>query len=285
MSLSPRAPLAALLVSLLLSPAALAVEVIAHRGASYDAPENTVAALKLGFEQDADAGELDLHLSRDGKLVVIHDPDTKRTAGVDKKVVEQTFDELRRLDVGKFEQWAGKGFSAKVPTLDECLALVPPGKKMFIEIKCKEEALPPLEASLRKSKLKPEQAVIITFHHEVAAAAKKRFPNLKVYWLHSYNKDKETGQYPDLDELIRRAKEAGVDGLNLNHNFPLDAANVRKIKAAGLGCYTWTVDDPVKARQLAEAGVDGITTNRPAFIREQLESAAKPATEPAGAAR
>ena len=273
MNLSPRAPLAALLVSLI-SPAALAVEIIAHRGASYDAPENTVAALKLGFEQGADSGELDLHLSKDGKLVVIHDPDTKRTAGVDRKVVEQTFDELRRLDVGKFEQWAGKGFSEKVPTLDECLALVPKGKKMFIEIKCKEEALPPLEEALRKSKLKPEQTVIITFHHEVAAAAKKRFPELKVYWLHSYNKDKQTGQYPDPDELIRMAKEAGVDGLNLNHNFPLDATNMRKIKAAGLGCYTWTVDDPVKAKQLAEAGVDGITTNRPAFIRQAVSGPA-----------
>jgi glycerophosphoryl diester phosphodiesterase len=277
MTRSPRLPLAALLVSLLVAPVSLAVEVIAHRGASYDAPENTVAALKLGFEQGADSGELDLHLSRDGKIVIIHDPDTKRTAGVDRKVVEQTFDELRRLDVGRFGDWAGKGFNERVPTLDECLALVPKGKKMFIEIKCKEEALPPLEAALRKSKLAPDQTVIITFHHDVAAAAKKRFPDRQVYWLHSYNKDKQTGQYPDLGELIRKAKEAGVDGLNLNHNFPLDAANVQKIKSAGLKCYTWTVDDPDKARQLAAAGVDGITTNRPAFIREQLKAGSNPA--------
>jgi glycerophosphoryl diester phosphodiesterase len=262
-----------LLVSSLLVTNALAVEIIAHRGASADAPENTVASLKLGFEQKADGGELDIHVTKDGKLAVIHDPDTKRVAGVDRKVVEQTLDELRKLDVGGWGDWAGKGFSEKIPTLDEILALVPKGKKIFVEIKSKNETLPPLAESLKRSGLSPEQVVLITFHHEVAAAAKKKFPELKVYWLHSYAKDKQTGQYPELDDLIRRAKEAGVDGLNLNHGFPLDAAAVKKIKSAGLGIYAWTVDDPVRARELVAAGVEGITTNRPAALREELKAA------------
>lgn len=131
---------------------AAAAEIIAHRGASADAPENTLAALKLGFEQGADAGELDLHLSSDGKLVIIHDADTKRTAGVDRKVVEQTFDALRRLDVGAFGRWKDKGFAERIPTLDEALALVPADKKMVIEIKVGVEALGPLEQSLRRAK-------------------------------------------------------------------------------------------------------------------------------------
>ena len=261
------------LLSSLLVTSALAVEIIAHRGASADAPENTIAAMRLGFEQNADAGETDIHVSKDGKLVVIHDADTKRVAGVDRKVVEQTFDELRKLEVGQWGGWAGKGFSEKIPTLDEVLALVPKGKKIFVEIKSRGETIPPLAESLKRSGLSPDQIVIITFHHEVAAAAKKRFPELKVYWLHSYNKDKQTGQYPQLDDLIRRAKEAGVDGLNLNHQFPLDAAAVKKIKAAGLGIYAWTVDDPVRARELVAAGIDGITTNRPAALREELKAA------------
>ena len=265
--------LAGALLSSLLVTNALAVEIIAHRGASADAPENTVAAFKLGFEQRADAGEIDIHVSKDGKLVVLHDADTKRVAGVDRKVVEQTFDELRKLEVGQWGDWAGKGFSERIPTLDEILALVPKGKKIFVEIKSRSETIPPLAESLKRSGLSPDQVVIITFHHEVAAAAKKQFPELKVYWLHSYNKDKQTGQYPDLDDLIRRAKEAGVDGLNLNHGFPLDAAAVKKIKSAGLGIYAWTVDDPVRARELAEAGVEGITTNRPAALREELKAA------------
>jgi glycerophosphoryl diester phosphodiesterase len=75
-----------------------AVEIIAHRGASWDAPENTLAAMKLAWEQGADCIELDLHLSGDGRLAVIHDRDTKRIGGVDRKVADQTFAGLRRLD-------------------------------------------------------------------------------------------------------------------------------------------------------------------------------------------
>ena len=258
------------LVPSLLCMNALAAEIVAHRGASADAPENTLTALRLGFEQGADAGELDVHLSKDGKAVILHDADTKRVAGVEKKVVDQTFEELRRLDVGGWGDWNGKGFSEKIPTLDECLALVPPGKKMYIELKSRLETLPALEESLRRSKLKPEQTVIITFHYEVAEAAKKKFPDRRVYWLHSYTQDKKTGQYPDLDELIEKAKRAKVDGLNLNHEFPLDPAAVSRIHAAGLGCYAWTVDDPAKAKRLVEAGVDGITTNRPGALRREI---------------
>ena len=250
-----------------------AAEIIAHRGASADAPENTLASLKLGFQQGADAGELDIHLSKDGKLVVLHDPDTKRTAGVDKKVVDQTFDELRKLDVGGFGNWQGKGFTEKIPTLDEALALVPKGKKMFIEIKCKNEALPALEQSLRRSQLSPDQTVIITFHYEVAEAAKKKFPDREVYFLHDYKEDKETGKFPDVNELIAKAKAARLTGLNLNYRFPLDKPTVDRIHAAGLKLYTWTVDDAAKAKQLIDAGVDGVTTNRPAALRREIAAA------------
>src|SRR5437879_12787485 len=83
-------------------------EIIAHRGASYNAPENTLSAFKLGCEERADADELDIHLTKDGKVVVMHDFDTGRTSGVTNKIVEHTFEELRRLDVGKLGQWKGK---------------------------------------------------------------------------------------------------------------------------------------------------------------------------------
>ena len=246
------------------------VEIIAHRGASSDAPENTVAAMRLGYEQGADGGELDIHVSSDGHLVVIHDADTKRVAGVERKVAEQTLEELRRLEVGQWGTWEGRGFSEKIPTLEACLAVVPAGRKIFIEIKSRLETLPPLEATLKRAKLRPGQAVIITFHFEVAEAAKKRFRDIKVYWLHSYSQDKKTGQYPDLGKLIDRAKRARLDGLNLNHEFPLDRDAVKRVHDAGLKCYVWTVDDPAKASRLAEAGVDGITTNRPGALRREM---------------
>ena len=92
-----------------------AVEIMGHRGASYDAPENTMASFRLAWEQHADACELDVHLSKDQKVVVIHDKTTKRLAGVDKPVVDQTFDELRQLDVGR---WKNERFTnERIPLL------------------------------------------------------------------------------------------------------------------------------------------------------------------------
>jgi len=121
--------LAALMTALAATVAAAAepkVEIVAHRGASFDAPENTVAAIKLAWEQKADASEFDVYLSKDGKIVVIHDATTKRTAGDDMKVALTNLDELRKLDVGK---WKNAKFAGeKIPTLEEMLATVPSGK-------------------------------------------------------------------------------------------------------------------------------------------------------------
>ena len=260
------------MLTLMLVPATSAAEIVGHRGASADAPENTLASFKLGYQQNADADELDIHLTKDGKIVVIHDYDTKRVGGVDKKVLEQTFDEIRAINVGAFGKWAGKGFVEKVPTLDEVLALIPTGKKLLIEIKVHQEILPALAETLKRATVKPEQTIIITFYLEVAEAAKKMFPDRKVYWLHGYAKDKKTGKFPELDDVIAKAKRAGVDGVDLEHHFPLDAAAIKKIKSAGLECHVWTLDDLAKARELIKAGVDSITTNRPGDLRHELQA-------------
>lgn len=263
--------LVTLLASLLAASRLCAAEIIAHRGASHDAPENTLAAFKLGYEQQADACELDIHLTKDGKAVVMHDADTGRTTGVSNKIAAQTLDKLRALDAGQWGQWKRKNFSEKIPLLSEALTLVPDGKRMFIEIKVREEILPELDRVIAASGRKPEQLPIITFHYETARAAKARFPKHEVSWLASYEKDKATGKLPDIDELIRKAKAAGLDGLDLHFKFPIDTAFVKKVHAAGLKLYTWTVDDPAVARQHVAAGVDGITTNRPQWLRDQLE--------------
>jgi glycerophosphoryl diester phosphodiesterase len=253
---------------------ALPAHIIAHRGASADAPENTLAAFKLGYAQGADGVELDIHLTKDGRVVAIHDDDTLRVGGVDRKVADQTLAEVRSLNVGKFGHWKGKGMVERVPTLDEALALVPPGKKLYIEIKCGNEILATLADALHATTtVTPQQTVIITFHHDVAQAAKRKFPNREVYWLVEHGKDERTGQHPHLDELIAKANAARADGLNLEHDFPLDQRAVGKIHGAGLKCVVWTLDDPAKARRLISAGVDAITTNRPGMLRRELESA------------
>jgi len=243
-------------------------EIIAHRGASHDAPENTLAAWILGWEQGADAGELDIQLSQDGQVVVLHDSTTQRTAGLDKLLAAQTLSELRLLDAGSWKgpRWIGE----KIPTLTEALSTIPMGKKMFIELKRGPEILPALEQVLKKSELLPEQLILMSFSYETMQLTKHRFPANPCYWLVPYKEDPRTHKIPTNEELIEHVRAAGLDGLNLDFRFPFDAAFVTKVKAAGLKIYTWTIDDPHVARQLQQAGVNGITTNRPAWLRQQL---------------
>ena len=252
----------------LLIPGALSgAEIIAHRGASFDAPENTVAALRLGYAQGADAGELDIRLSQDGRIVVIHDADTARVSGHKQPVAAQTLAELCTRDAGQWGQWQGSGFAEKIPELAEILALVPAGKRLFIETKVGVEILPELGRVIRASGLAPAQLPLITFDLTTARAAKQQLPAHEVCWIVDHPKT-EAG--PAIEELIQKTKDAGLDGLDLNHRFPIDAEFVGKVHAAGLKLYTWTVDDSVVARNLAAVGVNGITTNRPGWGRQQL---------------
>jgi glycerophosphoryl diester phosphodiesterase len=247
---------------------AKAVEIIAHRGASHDAPENTLAAVKLGWKQANDGVEIDIHLTKDGKIVAIHDFDTKRTAGKDLPVVEQTLEELRKLDAGA---WKGDEFRGeRIPTLDEILATVPEGKRLFIEIKCGPEILPEMVRAIQRSGKKPEQLVVIAFGYETLRASKELLPELEHYFLAGYRQDRETGEFPRLEDVIERSVAAGFEGINLDYRWPIDRDFVAQAREAGLKFYVWTVDDPAVALALRDAGVDGITTNRPLLIQEHL---------------
>jgi glycerophosphoryl diester phosphodiesterase len=245
------------------------VEIIAHRGASYDAPENTLAAINLAWKQKSDASEFDVFLSKDGKIVVIHDRDTLRTTGVEMRVADTSLADLRKLDAGKWGKWKDGGFAGeKIPTLEEMLATVPRGKRVLIEVKCGVEIVPELRRVLKASKLKPEQTPIISFHADVIAAVKKARPDLAAYWIVSLDEKKKKA--PDAETLIATAREIKADGLDLSASPKLDAAYADKVKKAGLKLYVWTVNDVKVARQMVQIGVDGITTDRPGWLREEL---------------
>ena len=108
--------------------------IVAHRGASFDAPENTLPAFELAWEQGADAIEGDFLLTKDKQIVCIHDHSTKRLADRDLEVKSSTLAELKSLDVGF---WKDKKYkNTRIPTLAEVFATIPDGKKIFVEIKC-----------------------------------------------------------------------------------------------------------------------------------------------------
>jgi glycerophosphoryl diester phosphodiesterase len=246
------------------------VEIIAHRGASYDAPENTMASLRLGWQRHADV-ELDVYLSKDNRMVVIHDISTKRTAGgVDLKVKESSADQLRALDVGSFK---GKEFAGeRIPFLAEVVQAIPPKQKLYIEIKCGKEILPALRQLLVESG-KMSQIVIIGFDLETVAESKKQI-DVPTYWLKGTDKDKKTEQWiPHNPKLVQTARDKGLDGLDV-HFAGVTGELVQAAKAAGQKLYVWTVDDPAEARRLVRLGVDGITTNRPDWLRKHLQNQA-----------
>lgn len=236
------------------------VELIAHRGESGLAPENTLAAFRLAWESNADAVELDIHLSKDNRIMVIHDAGTKRTAGENYMVRETGSEILRKLDVGSFKDSLYKG--EKIPFLDEVLPVIPPGKKLVIEIKSGADVLPALEVLVQKFDKKKEQLVFIAFGWDVIVKLKQLFPENKCYWLSS-NKNEILGK-------MDAAVAANLDGLDL-HYTAIDKDLMEKAANAKLEVIAWTVDDPVEAKRLVDLGVKGITTNRTAWLRAQLK--------------
>jgi glycerophosphoryl diester phosphodiesterase len=212
--------------------------IIAHRGASFEAPENTLASVNLAWEQNADAVEIDVYLSTDNKIMVIHDKDTKRTAGEKLVVKESMASDLRKLDVGSFKSPDYKGENGT-------------------------EILPFLKESFIKSG-KIDQLVIISFDFDVVAGAKKIIPEVPVYWLH-FNL---VGEYNT--KWIEKAKEADLDGLNFRYKG-ISEEFIKSVHDANMEIYAWTVDDPEEAAKLSGFGIDGITTNRPGWIRKELD--------------
>lgn len=239
--------------------------ITAHRGASADAPENTLAALRLGFTQGADAAECDVRLTRDGEIVLLHDASTRRTADRALLAAESSLAELRALDVGAWKNraWAGE----RIPRLSEAVALVPPGRRLLIEIKCGVEILPALARVLHASDRRPAAFLVMSFDFTVAEAAKRLLPEVEVHWI-----VEARAPLARVDRLVARTRGAGLDGLNLDRRFPLEVDFVRAIHGAGLRLHVWTVDSAAPARRLALAGVDSITTNRPGRLRARLSA-------------
>ncbi len=257
-------------VFLAMTLTASAQTIVAHRGASHDAPENTLAAFRLAWEKGADAVEGDFLLTKEGRIVCIHDKTTKRTGGKELKVVGSTLDELRQLEFGSWKADKYKG--EPIPTLAEVLAVIPEGKRIFIEIKCGPEIVPTLKQEIAASKLKRDQIVIIAFDDEVIAAVKRVMPDIKACWLTSFKQDKETGAWtPSVESIVGTLKRIQADGLDCRAEAKVvDEAFVERLRAAGMELHCWTVNDPKVARRFRELGFDSITTDRPAFLRSAL---------------
>jgi glycerophosphoryl diester phosphodiesterase len=241
--------------------------IVAHRGASRDAPENTIPAFKLAWEQGADAIEGDFLLTKDGHIVCIHDKSTKRFASVNLPVKGTTLKNLRELDVGirKGEKYKG----TIIPTISEVFATVPATKKVFIEIKCGTEIIPPLLDQIAKSSLKKEQIVVICFNKNVLKEFKYKAPWCKTSWLCSIRKNKSGKLIPSLETVLTALREMKADGFSSGKNG-ISEDFVKGVMDKGYEYHVWTVDDTKTAMRFNKWGAKSITTNVPAHIKKAI---------------
>lgn len=243
--------------------------IIGHRGASREAPENTLESFRLAWDQGADGIEADFRLAADGRIVCMHDETTARTTGVDLKIADTPLKELRRLNAGL---WKGSAWSgAVIPTLDEVLAAIPDGTWFFIEIKSGPEIIPALEMALRGSKISPERIRLLSFSAPLVAELKQRLPGWRACWLCDYRHTLLGNVWrPSREDVFDALRRTGADGLASANRAFLDRDLAEKLKERGMELHVWTVDRPSAARHLCDLGVDSIMTNRPGWLRQQL---------------
>ena len=241
--------------------------IVAHRGASREAPENTIPAFTLAWKQGADAIEGDFQLTKDGHIVCIHDKDTKRVAGKKLVVSKSTLNELRKLDVGAYR---GKKFEGTViPTIAEVFSTIPKDKKIYIEIKCGVEIIPALLEEIKKSGLKVEQIVVICFSKKVLQELKAKAPQYKVSWLCGVRRDKSGKLGPSLKKVLATLNQINADGFSSSKGA-IDEVFIEGVMAKGYEYHVWTVDDVRTALRFRKWGARSITTNVPGHLRKHL---------------
>ena len=250
----------------LASPRGSRVVLVAHRGASAYAPENTIAAYREAFERGAEIAECDVHLSRDGELIVMHDPTVDRTTDGSGEVSELTLAEISRLDAGAHFDKRFRG--EPVPTLAQLLDFVRGRLALFIEVKSGPETIEPLAALLRARRRQRKQVAIISFDEEVVAESEARMPDIPTMLLVWTG----PGQAKPGAEAVDRVVALGAEMIGVS-THGASPELVALAHEARIGVFVYTVNDAANTVRLVEYGVDGIHTDAPDFVREVLDAA------------
>lgn len=214
------------------------MEFIAHRGAPYFEPENTLRAVKKALEMGADRVEVDVRLSKDEELIVIHDPTVDRTTDGTGQVKDMTLNELKKLNAGKGEE---------IPTLQEVIEAAKDAK-LVIEMK-----IPGIEEKILETihENRLENVLITSFYHGSLRKVKILSDNI------------ETGVIFSCQPLKpeRLALDANADAIFPKHKFT-DQNMIKRVHKHDILVYPWTIDNPKTAKELIGLGVDGIVTNK-----------------------
>jgi glycerophosphoryl diester phosphodiesterase len=247
--------------------------VIAHRGASGDYPENTLSSFKAASDARAPYLELDVHLTRDGEVVVCHDDTLTRTAGQDGVIREMTFDEVRRADAGysfsSGDTFPFRGQGIQIPTLREVLTAFSQ-HRFIVELKHGGELVSATLEIVRQTKMS-RRVLIASEHQEPIEQIRTFAPDLPTNM-----PTQETGLFmmslaPDAPDYLPLGDALQVPPEY--HSWKLvTPESVEAAHKAGIEVHVWTVDDPAEMRALLAIGVDGILTNYPRRLIEAVRA-------------
>jgi len=225
--------------------------IFGHRGAMADAPQNTLASFQLAVDQGADGVELDVQLSRDGHIVVVHDFSVDGTTDGRGEVSALALSDLKQLDAGRW--FAGEFARERIPTLDEVFAGFAGKLYINVELKSRFDESSALEAAvadcIRRHGL-TEQTIVSSFDARLLQRFRALAPEVMMGYLHA-----PVGLDALMDEVPHEARHPWHDGI--------DAAYMRWARATGFLVNAWTVNDTDRACALKKLGVNGIITDSP----------------------
>lgn len=222
----------------------LNVVVTSHRGAGSLEPENTLRAIRRAIALGIDQIEIDVQLTKDGHLILMHDPTVERTTNGSGKIADLTLIEIRQFDAGNGE---------RVPTLDEALALLDGKVILQIELKGPGTAQPTVSAVMNAGK--EAQVVLTSFMHQELRDAQRLNSRLRLGAL--------WGRLPA--DVVQQTKQLGAEALHVWHEF-VDQQLVTEAHAQGLLVRAWNTSKEEDMRRLIALGVDAIGSDRPDIL-------------------
>ena len=244
-----------------LNVAAQEITYVAHRGASYLAPENTLASIQLAWELGAPAAECDIMLTRDKEVILFHDKKGGRLTGHDFVVKETDYSEIKDYTIQLRDSNLPEYASETIPLLSEVLETMPDDRTLVIEIKTGPEILPYMEKIITDH-WKTGNIAFIAFDFETILATKALYPEISCYYLSAFRLD--------VNSKFKQISDSNLDGVNLRHKI-INKKLVKKFNREGKDVWCWTVNDPSDARKMIKAGVSAITTDRPKWLSDQIK--------------
>lgn len=244
--------------------------VIAHRGSNKVAPQNTMPAFRQAIEEGTDGFETDVHLTKDGQLVICHNYTVDETSDGTGLITSYTLEELKKLDFGSYFSEDFRG--TRLPTLDEFLELTSAYGESVINIELKsppknrlEMVRKTLDAIVKYNVL--ERVIISSFDSRILKAVKSIEPQCKTAFLYPAT-NPSTHRFESVPFLT--VKSTGADIIHPISAF-VNRSLVHTAHKLGLKVNVWTVDDEPTVRRLLACGVDGIITNCPGKVRSYID--------------